>query len=174
MQIPRSEQEYQEQSWHDNGDALDDAKYRLIKDLKDGDSDAEEMITDVLAEIREQRETSGDPHIPYTDAQLLKAITINSDSGWNGDHDEVGFDDTALQEPDNLPSPDQLSFAGIPEPERAGMLTKDMREQIASQVLAAFQTKAQDLSENMEAPDMSDMVNESLDGAWDIMDDGAK
>lgn len=172
---------YQEENWREN-DALDDARESLVNDFhewknrgpsqgKPEDADLEWM-TDALTAARELRAEAGKPAIPYTDAQLLNAMTLTTDRGYSGRNDDLDFDDKLLQEPSNLPPPEQLTLPGVPKADPAAQLKDDMRHEISDAMLESLDEKAKDVAENLDPPHwLSDAAEESLSDYWSSMDD---
>lgn len=171
------EQDYQLQNWHDNGDALDDAKQKLVQEFDDDSWNAEKGIqnsdwfTDALDAVREEREENDGSHIPYTNEQLWRATVLTSEQGKK---DDISFDDDKLQDPDNMPPAEQLTLPGIEPEQRAGKLTAEMRAQLKDVVMKAFQEKADDIEGDMEPPEYINDVSESLSDSFESMDDDAK
>lgn len=166
------------QNWHDNGDALDDAKSELAHTTMHGPgADHDEWLIEALNDLNDYREENGEPKIPYTTQQIIDAINIDYASGNSGSGDlTIEFDDTKLQEPSNLPPPEQGTLPGIESVKPEQQLTEKMRADIIEQVEGAFDKKADDKSSDMEAPDyLKDSVQEMIESDWEHnMDDKSK
>ncbi len=157
--------------WYSSGNALDDAKVMVASDF-DGDDWAAEAIAD----YRTEREDDGEKPIPYTDEQLLEAISLDYEGGYEGKGDlDLTFDDAKLQEPSNLPPPEQGTLPGIEPPDASAQLTQEMRDGLTKAIEDAFDKEAQTKSESLEPPDyLAESVDEYIKQAWAEKSDGEK
>jgi hypothetical protein len=153
-------------NWYEQGEALHIAKKTLADNFPDDD-----WANDALEKAREDSEDE----IPYTDAQLLDAITLTyDDEDYEGKADpEIEFDDSKLREPKGYI--EQPTLPGI-EPENPALrLTKEMREAISDALVEKFNNKADHDQGSVEAPDyLSENVSEMQDEYWGSMDNKDK
>lgn len=161
-----NELDHEIENWHESDGSLYDASHQLAKD---NDWKAEQ-----LAELIKDRDESSEPRIPYSPDDLLAAITIEpGDEG--GKDPKIDFDDSKLQHPDNHMSPDQLSLPGIDAPKPEDSLTEAMRKDITTYLTEQFNSKADDMKSDMEAPEyLTDQAKESLGSMWDEWGDEEK
>ncbi len=173
----QSNYDSEEQNWHENGDALDDAKSQVAYDFnKNNGHDHDAWAVDAMLDYLEQRHEDELPRIPYTQQQLLDALTINYENGHSGSNDglTIEFNDKKLQEPDTLIK-GQLTLPGIEESEPSDALTKEMREDIIKNITLKFDERAEKIEDDMEPPDyLQESANESADSSWEEMDDDEK
>jgi hypothetical protein len=156
-------------NWRDNGDALDDAKSELMdkwEDIRDKDNS---WASEVLDEIRQEEEDI----IPYTNAQILYALSVDYERGWSGKKDpEFIFYDDKLKEPNNAPSPDQMLLPGFKPIDLSTYLKEDAREKIIKALTKAFNKEAEDMEGDVEPPEyLRDSIGEYQSEYWDSMDD---
>jgi hypothetical protein len=157
----------EQQNYYDSGTALDDAKaqleYQFVKDKTIGGGKID-WAEEAIANYRENY----DGRIPYTDQQLIDAISIDYQTGYEGNGKfTVTFDDSKLQEPSNLPPPEQGTLPGIEPAKREEQLTKEMRDGLSAAIEAAFNKKADDTSPDMQPPDyLEDSAKEMVDDDW--------
>jgi hypothetical protein len=76
------EMQYQSENYHENGDALNDAKRQLIHEFENdawgshGEIVKSEWFIEAMDKLRESREKEGQSHIPYTNQQLWQAMSL--------------------------------------------------------------------------------------------------
>lgn len=163
------ELEYQQQSWMEN-DAPDQARTDLVEEFNNL-TEADQMpdwVQERLDQVKQDREDDGSPPIPYTDDQLVLAMTIDEDGN-------IEFDDAKLQEPNNLGPAGQGTLPGIEAVDPADHLSHDMRVQLENEFKANWDKIVSDHIQNMEPPDASYFdISESLGESWDQMSDDDK
>jgi hypothetical protein len=156
--------ESEKNNWYDSGNALDDAKVITADKYNDGERDwAQEAVDDVIAEHAE-----GDKPIPFTSEQILDAITLGYEPGYEGNGDlHVDFDDKQLQQPAGF-DPAQQTLPGIEPIEPATLLTDAVRDEITKAINKAFDSKSQDVSSSLDPPDyLEDSAKEMVEMDWD-------
>lgn len=143
-------------------------------------ADDEDWKAEWLADYIAQRQEEGEPRIPYTADQLMDAIEINFDrDNALGSPDvkkylDIDFDESKLQEPDNVIK-GQMTLPGIEPQDGAASLTQDMRDDIKDQLTEAFWDKAEEEQDKLQPPDyLSDSAKEMLDTDWGEMSDSEK
>jgi hypothetical protein len=181
-------------NWHENGDALSDAMYQLSQeDLTETSPKTldtfwrpnvvvVEWLDDALNEYRDSIEVNdgdnADKIIPFTNAQLAKALTIEFEEGYYPSKKglSIDFDDDELDKNVTEYDPEkQMDLPGIEHLGARHRLTKEMRKEIIDVVTEAFKKKADDMEGDMDAPDyLSDSVSEYMDEYWDQIDDSKK
>lgn len=161
----------EEQNWRDSGQALDQAKSDLAEKFS-GSHSADDWARDAIQEVIDDHRDNGDP-IPYTTGQILDALTVSYQNGYDGEKDpEWEFHDQMLLDPSNAPPKDQLMLPGFKKGDLSKHLTEDHREKITDALTKAFNDTAQKQSEEMDAPDyLSDDADEQLSEHWDSMRD---
>jgi hypothetical protein len=162
------EQEYDNevQNWHENGDALRDAKQTLASD----NDWKHEALTDFI----KARDEEGADRIPYSPEDLGAAIEINGKYDFEGDT-EVTIDDSKLRHPDSGYDPNQLTLPGVEPRKPEDSLTADMRKEIIAHFTEAFDKEAENKSSDVEPPEyLKDSAKESLEESWSSMDDDDK
>jgi hypothetical protein len=175
----------EEENWHENGDALNDAKSLIAHGFNS--AGVSEWATDALDQYIEgepvseyeagegkedtpSREEQGLPRIPYTIKQLMDAISIETDDGKT----EIEFDDEKLMKPDNLVE-GQSTLPGIEEPTPSDALTKEMREGLTKTILDAFNEKAEATEGDMDPPEyLQESAQEQVEESWNEKDDEEK
>lgn len=163
--------ESEQQYWHESGNALDDAKVIVASDYSPSDEWAAEAVADVREEFKEEGKS-----IPFTDEQILEAISLNYEAGYEGAGDlDVEFDDSALQEPSNLPPKEQGTLPGIEPMKPEAQLTKAMRDRLTKAISVAFDKAAEDKADSLEPPDyLADGVDDLMEESWNSMGDDDK
>jgi hypothetical protein len=153
----------EKEHWYSSGGALDEAKGYLA------DGHSRDWLKDELEEYRDQRDEDGKADIPYSDATLLKAISLSYDSNGEGNGDlTIDFDDSELQEPTNLPPPEQGTLPGIEPAKPEAQLTEEMRDDLTKLIEKAFDKKADAISGEMDPPDyLQDNAKEFAGENWD-------
>jgi hypothetical protein len=153
-------------NWRDSGQALDDAKYQLAQNF---DSSAEWAVN-ALDDFR-----SDDDGIPYTNEQILAALTVEEYDTGSGDGSkdpEFTFDDDKLKEPSNAPPPEQMNLPGIESPDLSTHLTPEVRDEITDVLTKAFNRQAERDADDVEPPEyLAEQVAEYQSEYWDSMDD---
>jgi hypothetical protein len=164
-------------SWRDSGQALEDSKRALMNDYRDGNF-TPDWVNDELNELRDKRKEEGEPDIPFSNQQIYAALTIEDYSSRNGDGSddpEFVWDDDKLQKPDPKLTgydPDQKTLPGIEPLNPATYMTEEMREAISDRVVYAFNSKADNDAQHMDAPEyLNDSVSEMQEQVWGDMDD---
>jgi len=163
------------QNYRDSGQAKDDAKREIAYQFGQYDS-IPQWAGDAMDAVREERKENGDPEIPYTNKQLYDAIDLEYESnrGDGEDDPDISFDDDKLREPKDT-DPNQPTLPGIEPPDLSQRLTSQMRKDITSEMRDAFNKKADDDADEMDAPSyLSDSVSEYQDEYWSSMDDSQK
>ena len=164
----------EEQNWRDSGQALEDSKNELVNLYND--RDIPEWASEAFDAARETREDAGDPPIPYSNAQLFAAISLDYKSRYGDGRDdpEVTFNDDKLQEPAGH-DPTQGTLPGIEPLDPSQSLSKSMRDQIESELTDAFNKKADSNADEMDPPDyLADSVEEYQDEYWSSKGDSEK
>jgi hypothetical protein len=142
-------------NWYDSGQALDQAKQQLVEEYNDNKET--EWVENVIEKYRDDLTQGGEyPNrdIPFSDDDILSAINLEYQDGYEGNGDfGVEFDDTALQAPTNLPPPEQGTLPGIEPLKPEGQLTEAMREELTKRIEKAFDKKSQDDSSSLDPPD---------------------
>ena len=133
-------------------------------------------MTDALDEYREERKEEELPDIPYTNAQLMKAISLDYETGSEGQNDpKFEWLNEHLQEPTDItPSdPNQLELPGMvaKETDLSSHLTEEMRDDMKAAILKAFNKEAEHKADHMEPPDLEDSAQEIVDMYWNEMSD---
>lgn len=165
-------------NWQESGGATDDGASQVEYEFnKSGEAQwAEEAIKDVIEENDEVK-------FPYTPLQLLNAITLSYETGYEGNMDKsltIEFDDSKLQEPNDIAKPDpaQLELPGTPPPEDIDYskhLTDDMRELLLDELKSAFEKETEKKADSIEPPDyLMESAEEFLGEMWEQMEDKEK
>lgn len=161
------------QNWRDNGDALDQSKGDLAEQY-DVDDLRPEWAVDAVSDVIADR-ADGEHPIPYTQQQILAAVSVSYETGYEGRPDpEIEFDNDKLQEPSTF-SKDQLLLPGIEKIDPSAALSVEMRDEIEKALQEAFNKKAQSDSEELDPPDyIHENVEEYQRESWDSMSDREK
>jgi hypothetical protein len=174
------------ENWHESGTPLEDAKETLVNDFavaQKNNQSLDDWIVDTVSAVREGRALDDEPTIPYTDEQILAAVTISYSSKYqNGQGDlEVLFDNDKLQDPSDKPTPPdpaQLLLPGVEPPplqDYSQHLNSDMREQLENEIKKAFDKEADRKASDMEAPEyLKESAEEYAGESWAQMDDADK
>ena len=150
-----------------------EAKAQVADDFNNGQNN--QWAMDALNEMRMEREENGEPPIPYSNEQLLASMQIIYDKDKYKAKPVLGFDDDKLQEPSNLPPPEQGTLPGIEAADPSKQLKEEMRENIESYVLEAFDKEADNVMDKMEPPEyLKDSANEMAGESWSSMGDDEK
>jgi hypothetical protein len=160
-------------SWRESGGALDEAKHYIARDFTNSDFIPDWADT-ALNELREKREEEGEPPIPFRNQQIFAALKVEYDGDGEGGNDpDFEFDDKKLNKPDASTGydPDQMTFPGIEPINPATYLTEEMRGQISDRMVFGFNTEADTKADSIDAPDMSEQVEEYQASVWEDMDD---
>jgi hypothetical protein len=159
-------------NWRENGSALEEAKVNLANDFGPGADWAEHAI----AGYGGKREDQGKSEIPFTDEQILNAISISYESRYGdgrGDPD-VTFDDDKLTEPQGF-DPAQQTLPGIPPIAPHEHLTEEMRDGLTKAIENAFNDEADSNAADIEPPDyLRESVEQYQGEYWDSMSDEDK
>jgi hypothetical protein len=161
-------------NWRDGGQPLDDAKAAVAEDFNKGGT--MDWAEHAIAGYRKSREEQGQSEIPFTDEQILNAVSLNYDTGGgDGRGDlEVQFVDHKLTNPTGH-DPAQETLPGIPPVAPHERLTPEMRDGLTSVIDKAFDREAEHKADDIEPPDyLSDSVEEYQGEYWDQMDDREK
>jgi hypothetical protein len=161
----------EKQNWYESGQALDEAKSIVVNDFN------ENKETDWAADAIDGFLDKFDGRIPYTRDQLMAAISMTYQDGYDGGGNfEVEFDDKKLQEPSNLPPPEQGTLPGIEPQKPEEQLTEEMRDGLSKAIEKAFDKTADSKSGDLEAPDyFEDSATEMMESDWnDGMSDESK
>jgi GNAT superfamily N-acetyltransferase len=166
------------ENWRDSGSALLQAKDRLAERFNFSRANVNtEWARDALDDYREKRETVlGKGPIPFTNDQLLKAITVDFQDrrGDGGDDPEITFNDDKLKKPEGY-DPAQQTLPGIEPTKPEDLLTSEMRDGIEKRLIRAFNRKAESDAEDIDPPDyLSDNIADYQSESWDSMRDRDK
>ena len=160
------------ESWRDGGQPLEDAKNDLASDF----SSKSDWAKEAVAGYGSKREEQGKPDFPFTDQQILDAISISYSSRYQdgrGDPD-ITFDDEKLTEPEGY-DPAQQTLPGIPVIEPHERLTEEMRDGLTSALERAFNREAESKASDAEPPNyLSESAQEQQGEYWDQLDDEEK
>jgi hypothetical protein len=153
-------------NWYESGQALDQAKQQVTEEFNDtapGSRASQEWINDAIEEYR------SDQRIPYTTEQLMAAISLEYQDGYDGGGKfTVEFDDSELQQPSKLPPPGQGTLPGIEPIKPEEQLTEKMRDDLTKLIEKAFDKKSQDLSGDLQAPEyLKESAQEFAAENWD-------
>jgi len=162
------------QSWQDSGSALDDGKAIVTEEFNSGDNT--DWANDAIDEFRDDF----DGEIPYTNQQLIDAIKLDYETGYEGQGKfTVEFDDNKLKQPAGYipPDPAQLPLPGIeiPEPKPEKALTQEMRDGLTAAITVEFTDTAQNKAESIEPPEyLKESAIEFLEMSWGEKSDNEK
>lgn len=153
-------------NWHENGDALDDAKAQVAEGFMNLDG-TEAWITDAIDDWRISREENGKP-VPYTTIQILDSIGLDYPTGHEGKGDlDITFNDEKLMHPSNL-VPEQGLLPGIEPIVASSALSVEMRDEIEKVINKAFDKEADKVEGDLDAPDyLAESAMEWLEEDWD-------
>jgi hypothetical protein len=154
--------ESEQQSWYDNGQALDEAKVILADD-----TDKDDWLQDAIKEHLDDSDT----RFPLTAEQLNNVITVEYQSGYDGKGDvTIDFLDKSIAGyvAENTGASDlQQTLPGIEPEDLSAKLTDKMREELTEAVEAAFDEKADKLQSDLPAPDyLAESAAEFIDEDW--------
>jgi hypothetical protein len=159
------------ENWRDNGWALEEAKRDLVHQFN---ASHQNWAADAVQQVMDDRAANGESPIPYDAFTLEEAIKIGDYEGRYGDGRDdptITFDDSKLLQPTNA-SPGQGELPGIEPPDLSKRLTQDMRDQLESEMIAAFNKQAEKDAGDAEPPDyLGDSVSEYQGEVWDNMSD---
>jgi hypothetical protein len=152
----------EKQNWYESGQALDEAKSIVVSDYNEHKET--EWAADAINDFRGEF----DGRIPYTDDQLMAAISMTYQDGSDGGGKfEVNFDDEKLQEPSNLPPPEQGTLPGIEPVKPEEQLTEEMRDGLSKAIEKAFDKTADSKSGDISPPDyLEDSAAEMMESDW--------
>ena len=163
------------ESWHDNGGSLDQAKGTLADD--------EDWITEAVDEYLNAEDDDGvtmaeQMGLKFTVPEISQALTLAYDSNGEGTGSlDVEFDDKLLHavKADVLDDPAQAEMAGFEKKDYSELLTEKQRKMITDHMEAAFDAKAEKMAPDEEPPDFSDSAKEYMEENWNHnMDDDEK
>jgi hypothetical protein len=167
----------EEDNWRDSGEPLDQAKYDLAKDFYGGDAGetahAPEWAVKAMDEWRSGRDESV-TKIPFTNAQILSAVTVDYTQDHEGREDPtIEFDDAKLDAIGaDLVQP---TLPGIEPILPHELLNEGMRRGIEKELIHAFNKKAESDAGDMEAPDyLRDNISDQQLEVWESMSDREK
>jgi hypothetical protein len=163
----------EQENWQESGEPLHQAKTNLAENF---DHEFSGWAKHAIEGYRKALADNSKPDIPFTNNQLLAAISVAyDDSHGDGRGDaEVNFDDDKLQEPKGY-DPAQQTLPGIEPVEPHEHLTEDMRDGLTSAIQKAFDRESEKDAGNIDAPDyLSDSAREYQQNYWDGMDDEAR
>lgn len=151
------------QNWQDSGNALDDAKASLAYSSGSPKHDTDDWLENAIDEFRNEYDT----RIPYETGELINAIELDYQSGYEGKGDfTVKFLDDKLRKPD----PGQQTLPGIEPPPPGADLTKQMREDLEGAISDAFDKESQELldSGKIEPPEyLGESADEFVAEDWE-------
>jgi hypothetical protein len=154
--------------------APDEARDKVAYDFNQGNE--QEWAYSALTKLRENYEDEGKKDIPFTDEQLVDALTIEYDTGhypWQKGLD-ISFDDKVLHEAKQPEG--ESTLPGIEPADYSKLLTEDMRADIRQILTDGLNDRADDVVQNMEPPVeyLADNAEQFAGESWDQMDDSAK
>lgn len=158
----------------DSGQALEEAKLGLVFDVVQGKDT--EWAEEAIAAYREDREEKGQSPIPFTDKQILDALSLDYNSKYgDGRGDvEVDFKDDKLTEPAGF-DPAQPTLPGIDATKPHELLTEAMRDGLSATIGKAFDREADRKESNVEPPDyIAENLEETQGEYWSSMEDKEK
>ena len=163
-------------NWHDNGDALDDAKSKVAYDFTNAFAKDKniEWAEEALQEFIEARAENDKP-VPYAVSDLISAISLEYENGNSGNGKfTVEFNDDMLMHPTTLIE-GQGTLPGIEEIVASSALSVEMRDEIEDALSKAFNKRAEDIELDMEPPDyLGELVEQYQEESWDNKDDDDK
>ena len=145
-----------------------EAREKIATEFNDGSE--REWAEDALGDS----DLSGE--LPFTEAQILAALTINFEGNPGGSlHDpEFDWNDEYLDEL-KAPSAEQLRLPGIEKEEGHKLLTDDMRSEIEKVLAKAFDRKGDKDAGSIDVPEwVTENAKEWLGESWGSMDDSDK
>jgi hypothetical protein len=149
------------QSWYDNGGALDQAKANLSED--------EDWLNETVKDHLDEEDDNGvttaqDMGLKFTALEISQAIHLNYESDGEGGNDvEVEWDDKLLHSfKKDFEQEGQEQFPGFEKQDYSKLLTDDQREIIAQNIIAAFDKAADKKAGDEEPPDFSDSAKEYM------------
>jgi hypothetical protein len=156
------------ENWRESGQALDDAK----GELADNYPEIKNWAQAALTTWRDGREEDGAPPVPFSNEQILEAISVDYKRDGEGRNDlDVTFDDKTLDA--MTPAghdPAQQTLPGIEPIEPHELLNDDVRSEIEKALSNKFDSEAQDKAGDMDPPDyVSENVGEYQNDYWDSM-----
>ncbi|MCA1452143.1 hypothetical protein I6F35_02800 [Bradyrhizobium sp. BRP22] len=160
-------------NWYSES-APDDARVMVAADFNDGTTT--DWVSETLDDLRNDRKADGLPDFPFTDQQIMDALTIDYEAyGGGGTNDpEFSWDDDKLTAPAGY-DPNQPTLPGIEPQEPADYLTAGMREEIEKALEDAFNKQGDDQAGKMDPPDyLGESVDEYLGESWSMMSDSEK
>ena len=128
--------------WRENGEALESAKRDIAERFNNADA---QWAMIAMTELRAERTENQEPDIPYSDDQIMEALTMAEyefeQSRWpRRFRVRVDMDDK-LQAPTDF-DPNQKELPGFEETDKSTHLTQDMRDVIIDKLTKSADTKA--------------------------------
>ena len=161
-------------NWRESGQALEQSKRDIAERFNNADA---QWAMLAMTELRAERTEAGEPDIPYSDDQIMEALTASEyESNYQDGRDDFEFEwnDDKLQQPSDF-DPNQTVLPGFEEDDKSTHLTQDMRDAITDKLVSAANSKADDDADDMEPPDyLGEQVEEYQQEYWDQKDDDEK
>jgi len=162
------------ENWRDSGQALQEAKTDVANRFNEADAP---WAMEAMKELRAQRKEDKLPDIPYSDDQIMEALTAQEyQSRYDDGSNEIEFEwnDDKLQRPNNI-DPHQKTLPGIEEPDYSKRLTEEMRSEITDKLSREADTYAENAAADMDPPDhLAESVEEYQGEVWDQKEDSEK
>jgi GNAT superfamily N-acetyltransferase len=159
-------------SYYENGQALDDTKYSMAHNFDPDDSWAQEA----LSEWVDTWDADHPEHaVPFTAEQIGKALSFEYEGDGEGRNDpDMDIDNEKLKEPKGY-DPNQPSLPGIEAQQPHERLTQDMRDDLETAMVEAFNKQADRDYGDADVPDwVMENVSEYQDEYWSSMGDRDK
>jgi hypothetical protein len=157
------------ESWRDSGQALEDAKTNLAESQWHTKDWALEAVQGYIEK---------NPDVPFTDKQILDAMSIDYHGRYGDGRDdpEITFHDDKLNEPKGFDATQpELPLPGVEPIKPEDKLTQDMRDGIEREMVKAFNSQAEDNAAEIDPPDyLSENIAEYQSDTWAGMRDGDK
>lgn len=152
----------------------DTAKEDAARDVayKFNEGAESDWAKDALDKMQEDRDEQGKPEIPYTNDQIIDAITLDEESA-----ELDKFDDSKLKSPEGYIGIEQgqNTLPGIEPEDPSKRLTQEMRDDIKQALNGAVEGRIDDVAGDLPVPEyIGESVNESLGTTWDEMSDEGK
>ncbi|WP_155255198.1 DUF7178 family protein [Bradyrhizobium elkanii] len=154
--------------------APDDARVLVAENYNDGTTT--DWVSETLDDLRSDRKADGLPDFPFTDQQMMDALTIDYEAygGGSTNDPEFSWDDDKLTAPAGY-DPAQQTLPGVEPLKPEDYLTPKMRDEIEKALAAEFNKQGDDLAGKMDPPDyLGDSANEFLEESWNSMQDSEK
>ena len=173
----------EQESWTENNGAAESG--HMVAEDDDWRADALSDIVDARAE--DSYDHKPEERIPYSADDLYAAVKLEYDADADDGYQHVrpqnvhiSFDDSKLQNPDDIshPDPNQMQLPGLPEVEKhdySTHLTQEMRDDITSSLTQAFVDQAEKKEHMVEPPDyLEESAKEYVTDQWAQMSDEEK